>query len=112
MKKLITSLLITTSVLVALPAKANADVIGALIIGGLIGHAISDNDKPTSRPVDVYVYPGTQAHPIYVPPPVYTPPRYNQRYYYPGHSPNPVYELMPVYDSSCNCRVMMPVRVR
>ena len=109
MKKLITSLVITTSVLASIPAQANSDVVGALIIGGLIGHVLTDNDnkQPQHPPRrnDRYVYQGTGAYPIYVPQPVYTPP---PRVW----SPNPVYELMPVYDSSCGCHVLMPVRVR
>lgn len=88
----------------AAPAKANADVVGALIIGGLIGHALTDKNEQQPRRPDVYMYPGTQAHPIYVPSPVYTPPR--------TWSPNPVYELLPVYDSHCNCHILAPVRVR
>jgi hypothetical protein len=102
-KKLISSLLVSATLFTAAPAKANADVIGALIIGGIIGSAMTDKNPQPRRP-DVYVYPGTQAYPIYVPPPVYTPTR--------TWSPNPVYELMPVYDSHCNCHILAPVRVR
>lgn len=104
-KKLISSLLVSLTLLVSLPVKANPDVIGALIIGGIIGSAMSDNrHHEYRRQPDAYVYPGTHAYPIYVTPPVYIPPR--------TWSPNPVYELLPVYDSSCNCHVLMPVRVR
>jgi hypothetical protein len=103
-KKLISSLLVSATMLMAVPAKANADVIGALIIGGIIGSAMTDkNEQPQRRP-DVYMYPGTQNYPIYVPSPVYTPPR--------TWTPNPVYELLPVYDARCNCTVLAPVRVR
>jgi hypothetical protein len=88
----------------ATPAKANSDVIGALIIGGIIGSVMTDkNEQPPRRP-DVYIYPGTHTYPIYVPSPVYTPPRV--------WSPNPVYELLPVYDSHCNGHILAPVRVR
>lgn len=103
-KKLISSLLVTTALLLSAPAKANADVVGALILGSIIGSAMTDKHEHQPRRPDVYVYPGTQAYPIYVPNPVYTPPR--------TWSPNPVYELLPVYDPSCNCHVLMPVRVR
>lgn len=109
MKKLITCLVIASSAILSVPANASSssDVIGALIIGGLIGNAISENEnrQPNHRRDNTYIYPGTNAYPIYVPPPVYTPPPR-------AWSPNPVYQLMPVYDSSCNCHVMMPVRVR
>lgn len=104
MKKLIALSTIAVS-LVSTQAHASADVIGALLLGGIVGSALNENSHHDHRPGGYYYQP-RNAQPIYVPSPVYTP---QPPVYY---TPNPVYQLLPVYDESCRCEVMKPVRIR